>query len=148
MTYTSIDHTVEAINVEIQSLKSSTIPIDNDLTQHINGLSHAKEILSSSSFKQDSFRSILSQSLDTLVSLRDSIDSRIKEINEEEKIEIYRVSSLDVDEYFKTPAEASSRLIEIIEEHKDDEFFDYDLSMTPFKVPPTEIENFVGKIWV
>lgn len=116
----NFEEAIKKIKEEIQCYKTGTDFKGNKLYQNIvSGMNRSIDVLENYRLRSGYSNAISGLSKDDLKNLKSCIDSKIREIEKEEKTVIYAAVSDGISEYFLTFDEAKKSIIEEISKEKE-----------------------------
>lgn len=111
----------------------------------VHGLYKAKDIAEYQNRRDGYSAAIKGMSLDELKYLRLAINKKLDDIEREEKVKIYRLTSDGVCSYFFDSADAKNALIKELDSQFSKDFHSCDFEIDPIHVPESELEQYISK---
>lgn len=134
------------IDEQIQEYRTHPEFQNNKVWQSIvSGLYKAKDIADHQKRRAGYSASIKGMSLDQLKDLRVAINKKVDDIERENKVKIYRLSSDGICSYFFNPSDAKKALIEDLDNQFNDDFHSCDFEIDPIHVPESELGQYISK---
>jgi hypothetical protein len=129
---------VSEIKSVIQEYTSSPDYKDNELWQNIvDGLKRSLYIVESVKTSSSYPKTLAGLSSDDLTNLKNWIETRLDAIDQEQKVELYRVGSKYLYSYYIERDEAKSKLLELWESDEQE------VSVDIIRVPESEVHEYV-----
>lgn len=118
----------------------NTVEIENK----IHGIKIALGILEECKINNSTYGALRQLSKEQLLEVIRYSETRIKDIDDESKVKIFKLTDFGVDSYYRTIAEAQAELINSIDTESDTLSY----KLEPVFVPASEANNYIGRIFI
>lgn len=134
---------VKAIEDEISEYTSSTDFASNKNWQNIvSDMNKTLYILDDVKRKSSYYKALSGLDRDDLRNLRNCIDGKIRDIEKEEKVKLYRLSIDDICYYYSTVKYAKDGLLKEFDDYLDDDFDELNVKIEPIYIAQSELHSY------
>lgn len=87
-------------------------------------------------------------SQEQLIDIKSSVESKLKEIEQENKVKIYQLSIDDICRFFSTLDEAKEALFDEVNNSIDSDLDEISTEIKPFYVHESQVPKYIGKVLI
>jgi hypothetical protein len=137
------DSLIKAIEDGIEEYTSSPEYKGYELWENIVcGMSKTLNILEDVRRKHSYSKALIGFNRDQLKALKNCIDGKIRDIEKQEKVKLYRLSVDDICYYYRTAKAAKSGLFKEFDDFINDDFDELNVEIEPIFVPESELHQY------